>query len=274
MVRMAESKAALLDEIEAAVLDEQKSITEALRKCLVLGGKASSGELRDWARQELNGYEGPVPDYRVIRAPLAIDGSNIAKVVTGQRISSQLLPKEAQEFISEELTLAQGISRIETMAAQAKADNGFIKLSPQGSAELVLLMTKSAQEKAETRTSTITDIYWQVSFVDLNGILDRVRTMLTEFVAEVRARQPDEAQEPKSEMVQQVVNNYFAPRSRVGNVTTNQAAGNSKATIAPPTTEEEDTPGWSTAKKVGAFLVGLAGIVVAVAAVATWAPWN
>ena len=67
----------LLDEIEAAALSESQSLATALRKCIALAGRAESGALREWATQELRGYEpdDDVPAYRVIHVLLAIDGS-------------------------------------------------------------------------------------------------------------------------------------------------------------------------------------------------------
>lgn len=66
----------LLDEIERDLMDN-KPIADVLRKVVILGGRLSSVELRDWASTELNGYETSeeLPLYRKIYAPLQADGS-------------------------------------------------------------------------------------------------------------------------------------------------------------------------------------------------------
>jgi hypothetical protein len=64
---MSHKQESLLAQIEAGVLDDSVPVASLLQKCIVLGGQAGSEEMRDWARQELNGYQGePVPPYRRI----------------------------------------------------------------------------------------------------------------------------------------------------------------------------------------------------------------
>lgn len=47
----------LLDQIETEALDESASLAGALRKCVALGGRTGSEQLRDWATLELEGYK-------------------------------------------------------------------------------------------------------------------------------------------------------------------------------------------------------------------------
>jgi len=71
-------KRTLLEQIEQDVLTSQP-LADTLRKCVVLGGKAGSVELREWATRELRGYDAKddAPDYRTVGAPI------LADVVTG-----------------------------------------------------------------------------------------------------------------------------------------------------------------------------------------------
>ena len=57
MPDMAHKRAGLLAQIEVGVLDDSVPLSSLLQKCIVLGGKAGSEKMRDWARQELNGYQ-------------------------------------------------------------------------------------------------------------------------------------------------------------------------------------------------------------------------
>ena len=62
----------LLKEIRNAAVDANVPIANVLRKCAVLSTQLKNNELRDWAFQELNGYdtEAEVPDYRRVMASL------------------------------------------------------------------------------------------------------------------------------------------------------------------------------------------------------------
>lgn len=81
-------KPSLVEQIESDALDSSASLADALRKCVALGGRAGSADLRDWATRELTGYPGTeVPEYRKIVAPIVIDGIAGNMRITGQQIS-------------------------------------------------------------------------------------------------------------------------------------------------------------------------------------------
>jgi hypothetical protein len=263
MVAMVDSSAALLSEIEAAVLDEDVPITVALRKCLVLGGRANSEALRDWASKELNGYShaDELPEYRVLRCALVVDGFAGALHLTAKRISPLHLPEKAREHISEKVQIFDGISKVQDMADQAKAKDGHVNLSPQGGAELAVIMSR----ERTTGLSRVEDVYWQVSSVELHGIVDRVRTICTALVAELRGSQRNNQADPKPKEVQQAVTVVLSGKARMGNVITNQAANASQATIEPSGKKEDESQFWTRAKKIGAFVVGIATILGTVA---------
>lgn len=63
----------ILDEIVNEALDETRSLSQLLRKCLVLANQLKNEQLKAWANQELEGYKTSqdVPDYRVVNAPAA-----------------------------------------------------------------------------------------------------------------------------------------------------------------------------------------------------------
>ena len=63
--------ASLLKEIRNAAIRADEPLANVLRKCAVLGTQLNNDDLRDWAFQELNGYDKEnVPDYRTVPAPL------------------------------------------------------------------------------------------------------------------------------------------------------------------------------------------------------------
>jgi AbiTii len=191
---MARRDSDLLAEIERDVLDESRSVASALRKCLTLGGRANSAELREWAARELRGYHGSeesLPDYRQIRAPLLMDGFTGGAVFRGKHVSVIDLPQEAREVIGDELPLTAGVGEIEALIRRAEASGEASKLLPPASAELALMMTH------EVGRYQVEQVYWSVSPAVLRGVVDAIRTALTELVAEMRAGMAGEMMRPR-----------------------------------------------------------------------------
>lgn len=82
---MARREHTLLQQIERDLLDD-KPRAGVLPKVVMLGGKADSGELRDWASRELHGYEGTdvvIPDYRRVGALIKLDGTTGGMAIGG-----------------------------------------------------------------------------------------------------------------------------------------------------------------------------------------------
>jgi hypothetical protein len=77
---MTQRRSGLLAQIEVDVVDDTVPLSSMLQKCIVLGGQAGSQKMRDWARQELNGYADAdtVPDYRHVAAAVMVLITNSA----------------------------------------------------------------------------------------------------------------------------------------------------------------------------------------------------
>jgi len=267
---MARSARGLLDQIEDGALNSETPLTDVLRKCVALGGRAGSEQLRDWARRELDGYkDGKVdlPPYRVVPAVIALDGQNLRWQVTGQQISTWDLPDFARDTIKQEAPLPYGIAELEQLAARTST----IQMQAPGMPDLVKLMN---MQQGDYGTS-IHSMYWKVDPTSVHGVLATVRTMLVSLVAEMRAVGVE--QEPTAEAANQAVNVVVngAKRSTI-NVDTNQAAGADESqaqTITQPTgSSESRRPSWITAP--WAIATGIATIGGTVAGVAAWVGWN
>ncbi len=102
------TKLTLLKQIERDVLTSQP-LADTLRKCVVLGGKAGSIELREWAIRELRGYDSKddAPDYRTVGGPILADGLTGRMIVKGQQIGVSVLPDFVRTI--QEPTAALGI---------------------------------------------------------------------------------------------------------------------------------------------------------------------
>jgi hypothetical protein len=72
---MADKMQRRLTEIERALLGDVP-LRDCLRMCVALGAELKSAPLRDWARQELMGYQdgAEVPSYRIVDVGLMGEG--------------------------------------------------------------------------------------------------------------------------------------------------------------------------------------------------------
>jgi hypothetical protein len=252
----------LLAQIERDVLDESRPVAAALRKCLTLGGRVHSADLREWAARELHGYRGAeesLPDYRRITAPLMMDGFEPGAMFRGKQVSVIDLPKEARDVIGDEVTLTAGVGEIEAWVQRAEARGGSLELGPPAAAELALMMTH------EIGRYRVERVYWSVSVAVLRGVVDAIRTVLTELVAEMRAGTPGGDEVPPPEVAAQAV--QFAVYGKGHRITIATAGEGGTATATSGNGELEKPGFWTTSRRIGAAIVGLAAIVTAVAAI-------
>ena len=251
--------ASLLDQIEDDAVNG-RPIADTLRKVVVLGGRAGSTALRDWATKELKGY-GPddeLPEYRTIGAPICVDAIVGNGWIKGQRMSIHELPKFAQEVIKEEVPLIFPIGQIEAIIQNVeKGEDNTAHLSPPGTADLVLLWN----HESDVPFQHIQSVYWSVSLPTLHGVIDQVRTTLTELVAEMRAGTPSGQDLPSADVTNQAVSVAIHGKNNRVTVKHQTAGGDATATT---TVEAPKEPGWWTATRIAwTAVVGVAGIASA-----------
>ncbi len=198
---MASREQNLLSEIERDLLDG-KPLADLLRKCVMLGGKSGSAELRDWASKELRGYEptDEPPKYRTIGALLMADAITGNSIVRGQRISPSALPEFARDDIQEELTLRHGVGELEALVDGRKSDEA-IRISIPMAADIGGWMDRESGNPWQH----INAIYWSIVPPSIHRILDNVRTSLTEIVAELAGTMPRGQDVPTADQAHQAV---------------------------------------------------------------------
>jgi len=257
----------LLEQIEHDVLTSQP-LADTLRKCVLLGGKAGSIELREWATRELRGYDSKddAPNYRTVGALILADAITGNMIVTGQQIGVSSLPDFVREKISNQFTLLQGIGQLEAMAASAdSSEDGALKLSLPGASEIGSLM----DQKSGDPFQQITALYWSISGVAIHGVLDQVRTTLAELVAEMRAVTPSSSAMPTAGAVDRAVNVAIHGERAQVTVQSAQASEGSLANLRVDD-DHDDSPFWTTSRQTVAFLAGLVSIGYVVAEVLGW----
>jgi hypothetical protein len=250
----------LLREIESGVLDQGTSIGDLLRKAVALGGRAGSAELRDWATRELQGY-GPddeLPEYRKIAAALLVDMIAPGWSVTGRTISPTELPDFAQDVITNDVNLRQGIGQIEQLARRGDA----VKIQPGGAPDLVRFMNAQGNLNGHLER-----LYWSVSPVALDGVVDQVRNTLTVMIAEINANLPDGTDTLPAEVATNAINVAVNGKGHKINL----AAPQQGSTVTTTSPEEEPRRWGRTAWGV---LLGLVAIIAAVLALMQVQGWQ
>lgn len=173
--------AELIEAVERGLIDGT-STTSLLQQCILLGSHSGSKKLREWAGRELNGYtDGSlVPDYRRIYAIICVDAIVGNGQITGQQIGSNQLPDFAKDAkVDENLHLRQGIGELEALVV---GDRKSIKFSLPGATIIARALDRSS---GRSHLQQITAIYWGVSSATIRGVIERIRTALAEFLAEV-----------------------------------------------------------------------------------------
>lgn len=248
-----DSAGALMDEIEDGAING-KDLAQTLRRVLSLGGRAGSADLREWATKELKGYsvDDDLPGYRHLVVPLCIDGATPRGHVRGQRISPMELPEFARDAITESLDLRFGVGEIEALirSTEAQGDSAAM-LAPPGAVDLVLLWN----HERKNPTQQVMAVYWNVSLASLHSVLDQVRTVLTELVAELRAGTPGGQRLPSPEVTQQAVSVVLHGKNHRVQVVHQASGGDSHAA---PTGDEPEPRWWSAGRAAWATAIGLA----------------
>ena len=169
------------------------------------------------------------------------------------------LPHFARDKIKDEVELRGGVGNIEALLQMAE-----IKLSPSMASDLVLYMNAQNEQPYQH----IESLYWQVSHAAIRGVLDQVRTSLTQLVAELRANMSSDDVVPSAEAANQAVNVAVTGKRSQVQVTTAQAGGSdTAATAIGPQPQRENSRVWTRSRRIAAFIVGLATVAAAVVAI-------
>lgn len=173
----------LLSSIRAVMLDETEPLAGLLRKCLLLGAETGSTTLRDWARRELNGYDGieDVPDYRKVHdVPISMDSVSGNFWAKGQILSRMNLPQEAWEYVPEEFPFRQPVEELEQLAATKR-----LRFSSPGLSYAQMLWNKQLGP-----FQSIHGLSYVMTGSAIAGILGQIRTQLVDVIADLTADTP------------------------------------------------------------------------------------
>jgi AbiTii len=232
----------LLAQIDAGVLDDEVPLSSLLQKCLVLGGDAGSKKMRNWARQELNGYHGPmeeVPTYRHVPAALMAvitsqaDYNGITRRIPDSAFLSQVRDIIREKVDLEDAILTESIGELEAMASRHTEVHN---ISPGWGDFIADTLNKFSMAP----NSRVADVYWAVPNAAVRGLLIRVRAALADLVAELARLTPQDQQVPprlaSDQAMQFVINGdratiHYSPQSSVGGGTNVTVGGSAPGTV-------------------------------------------
>lgn len=190
----------LLASVQRDLLDG-KPLPDVLRKCILLGSESGSAELRAWATRELKGYDDPsdVPAYRKVPAQIQADATTGNAIVRGQTIGLSMLPDWAREHIKNQVTLFQGIGELESLYEAARQSGKSPQTALPAWETVAAAMDRAVAD--QNPWQHIHALYWVISPAGIAGVLDAVKTALTEFLAELGAVMPDSQEKPTADQV-------------------------------------------------------------------------
>lgn len=173
----------LLRSLREVLLDESQPLPGLLRKCLLLGAETGSDSLREWARNELNGYgeTDRVPDYRIVRGvPISVDSISGNTWAKGQIIDRHQLPRKAWEYVPEEFPFKQPIEELERLSEQKR-----LSFTSPG-----LSYAQSIWNGELGAFQNIMSMSYVMSGSAVAGIVGQVRTKLVDLVADLTSDTP------------------------------------------------------------------------------------
>lgn len=172
----------LVAEIERRIIDNAP-LTDILRMLLLLGGRLDSGAMRDWAKSQLDGYgdDDPVPDSRVVGAPIHLDAVVGFNRITGQHVSAAMLPEFASKVLKDTLEVRNSIPEIESMIANANR---------QGKESITLSIVNweaigAEMDKAQA-FQQVTLMYRRIHVTAFEAIVADARNRAAELLGEMR----------------------------------------------------------------------------------------
>jgi AbiTii len=261
---MAKREQTLLGQIEQDLLDG-KPLADVLRKVIMLGGKAGSSEMRDWASLELNGYahtDAPIPNYRHVPAGIFLDSIVGPRQISGQRVGPLELPTWLRDNVKEMVELPMGVAELEHLV---NSEDGTVRISMPAAGDVVAVLNSESDQPFQQ----IIAIYWKLSTSSVRGVVDKVRTKLAELVAELTAATPDGAAAPSAEQAAAAVSFVVTGKRNTVVLSSAQSTGGGYATsmLTPMPSPDTEPQWWTLGRKIGAFVVGCSIIVGAVVTV-------
>jgi AbiTii len=168
----------LIDEIIEMASDGQRSLADALRKCLILAFELKNDKLKQWTERELNGFrkDDPVPEYR--KAALHSKGNFFG--VGGSRLTNRPLPLSVlnvEDWDWLQSKLAQPIGAYEALKNAGVGANPRMNWPPDLIAQYQMAFVDGF---------ALSSAWQEVPMSLVLGLCEEVRNRLLRFALEIR----------------------------------------------------------------------------------------
>jgi hypothetical protein len=120
----------IIEQLQTLALDSSISSNELLLKALLVATKLELPEFKTWIESELHGYQGAVPEYRIVQgqATAKYGDGTIKPIVFGQAdVDAQMRCVRIPFPISEVESLARGNDRFIPMSFPSEEVNALIQ---------------------------------------------------------------------------------------------------------------------------------------------------
>jgi len=160
-----ELMSAIVPELVNMASDPTVTTADLLRRALVVARRLDVPDLISWLMSELNGYDGEVPEYRILHGQL--------KAVNPFRGHVPLqVPAELHETLSR-TPIAQSIPELERLA---KADHLQVFFDPEREATLMKMMSFPLRPVVH------------LTSVSVHGIVEKVRSRILDWALDLEER--------------------------------------------------------------------------------------
>ena len=165
----------LIEEIQAATVDQSNDLGTILRKCKLLAARLGSQPLETWLIYESNGYppELDVPDYRVWTLEVKGDFTGpFGSMVRNAPIPLIFIPERVRDYYNQ-YKCRQSIATLEALLEQSKAGGGTWQVPTRDLA--VVLGTKVYQDQSCIKA------WAEFSAGSVMEVLNTVRNRILDF---------------------------------------------------------------------------------------------
>lgn len=193
----------LINEIRDNIINENVSLSAALRKAKVLASILRDEEFKEWVNHELNGYPdgSEIPDYR--KLPVQITGTFSGPFGSGAKGVSVPIMKMGEDFQKRfgNAILNHGVRELEAMT---ESESGSLEHRWPGEAVAFWNMEYEAEMNLIGASS-----HFSVSAVQ--GVIDTIKNRLLDFILELTEIDPDiqDSEEAISKLPEDKVRNVF-----------------------------------------------------------------
>lgn len=195
----------LLEDIIELATDNKESVSNLLRKCLVLEQQIKNEKFKTWLDKELDGYDKSeeMPSYRVFNCVNRGTFIGIAAQLNNQPLALHVMDERDRKMV-EQVHLFQPIASYE--ARPDKENDAILPWNPH--------LTAKYQTKFLKDKDMVLNRAWQeIPGSVLVGLIETVRTRVLRFALELKNVIPEEAKSATNVSAavveRNVVNNIF-----------------------------------------------------------------